>query len=354
MKRSALVLAVCCLVALTASCSKKSATPAATVNGAAIPAQAVVDELDAISGNAAYLSALSKSEEQQGRKVQGATPGSFDTAFATVTLREQIYFRLLRDEVAKQHLVADAPCTDAARNEVYSRVGFSDPAAGKATFEQFPQAYQATLVERYSDLLVLQAHLANQACVADDAAKAYYDAHTTEFEQVCGSVIIVADQAAATAATARLDAGEAFAAVATAVSGDKSAAQGGDIGCKTKGELSAEAIPPFFDTPIGRVSAPTALTSGVVIVKVDSHKQASLDDVRQQASELAATEASSAFQSFIQQAVTAANITVDTRYGTWDAQTGDIVRPPLAGDTSTSVPGTSVPGTSVAPSSPSS
>ncbi|MGI8664193.1 MAG: peptidyl-prolyl cis-trans isomerase [Acidimicrobiales bacterium] len=344
-----LVVIVCCAAALLSACSKNATRPAATVNGKAIPTQALVDELNAIAGNADYLAALEKqaASAKGGAKVQGATPGSFDVAFATSTLRSQIFYVLIHDEVERQRIRADDACATAVRKEVYTSVGFGDAATGEATFAKFSKAYQDTLLQRDTDLLVLQAHLANQACVADDAAKAYYDAHPDEFQQTCGSVLVVADQGAADAAAARLKAGEDFAAVATAVSVDKAtAAKGGDFGCKTKSELSTNVIPPFFSTPVGQVSQPASVGSGFVIVKVVSRRQAALEDVRQQAAELAATQASTALQSFVQQSAQSATVTVDPRYGTWNTKTGQIDMPDAAAQTSTGSGPALVPSTS--------
>lgn len=334
MKRLLAALA-CCLALVGAACTKGGTRPAATVNGTAISTQALVDELDAISANKEYLEGLKEAEQNQGGKVEGSTPGSFDLAFATQTLRSQIFYLLIHDEVRRQNLKADDACVQAARKEVYAGVGFNDPTKGEATFAKFSKKYQDTLLQRDTDLLVLQAHLAGQDCVPDDPAKVYYDANPGEFEQTCGSVIVVADQAAADAAAARLKNGEDFAAVASAVSLDTTtAAKGGDFGCKTKSELSTNAIPPVFTTPVGQVSAPASLGSGFLIVKVVSRQQAALEDVRQQAEELAANQASTALNAFVQQAAQSATVTVDPRYGSWNPQTMSIDMP----DTATTAP----------------
>jgi parvulin-like peptidyl-prolyl isomerase len=346
--RKLLVATACSLVLLGAACSDKGGTrPAATVNGHNISTQALVDELDAIAGNADYLEALKQAN--QGVKIEGDSEGSFDVTFARSKLRDQIFYAIIHDEVTRQGIKADDACVEAARKEVYASVGFSDTDKGEATFAKFPKGYQDTLLERDVDLLSLQAHLAGQECVAEDAAKAYYDANPGEFEQTCGSVILVADQAAADAASARLKAGEDFAAVAKAVSLDTaSAANGGDFGCKTKSELSTAAISVVFTTPVGEVSAATSLgNGGFVIVKVVSRKQAALEDVRQQAAELAASQASNALQAFLQQFASSATITVDARYGTWNAQRGDIDAPEAATQGSTPTTSTeSVPASS--------
>jgi parvulin-like peptidyl-prolyl isomerase len=332
---------VCCLLVFGAACTKDGTRPAATVNGTNIPTQALVDELNAIAGNSTYLGALKSQADQSGTKVEGATTGSFDVSFATQTLRSQIFYALVRDEVAHRGLTADDACTAAARNAVEQQVGFSDAAAGKTTLAAFPQAYQDTLLQRYTDVLLLESDLAGQTCGSEDAAKSFYDANPDKFVQTCGSVIAVADQAAADAAQARLQTGEDFATVASAVSTDTSAAKGGDIGCVLQSQLPAELTSAFFDTAVGAVSAPVDYSGQVFLVKPASRQQAALDDVRSQAEELAASQSGSALQSFVQKAVGAATITVDPRYGVWNPSRSDI-DPPASASASSSDSGASL------------
>ena len=139
------------------------------------------------------------------------------------------------------------------QNDTYTNIGEGTAATGQQLFEKFPKAYQETLLRWNLDQLVLMADLAGQPCVTEDAAKAYYDAHTDEFEQTCFSAIQVATKDRADELVAQIQGGADFAAIAEAEGATSPTTPGGDQGCHAKGELREDLIEPIFHRPIREI-----------------------------------------------------------------------------------------------------
>ena len=342
MKR--LLAALAGLLIVGAACTPPAGSrAAATVNGDDITNQAVVDELNAIGGNEVYLTAIEKSLVTNGGRVRGDAAGSYDGSFVTQVLQRQINYAIVHQEIAHRGLVADDSCKSVALQDVYSTLGSGDTDKGKAVLQQFPADYQATMITRDTDVLVLQAALAGQPCVSADAAKTYYDAHKGDFDQVCLSVILLTDPTAADGIMTQLRGGTDFATVAKASSTDKTtAATGGDVGCVPKAQVPQQLDNAVFQTAIGQVADPVTTSGGVYIIKVNDRKTPEYSEIESQAEELAATAASQALNQWYNQAITGAHVTVDGRYGTWDAANGQIT-PPASASTTTTAPGTGAP-----------
>jgi parvulin-like peptidyl-prolyl isomerase len=116
----------------------------------------------------------------------------------------------------------------------------------------------------------------------------FADQTPTEAEQVNVSHIQVDTQEQAQAALKRLDTGEDFALVASAVSTDTlTAKKGGELGWFVEGELSAHFGPAFeqaaFSLKPGEYSQPITGTLGLHIVKVNERAVRPLDQYQLQA-----------------------------------------------------------------------
>jgi hypothetical protein len=310
------LLALCAIVLPAAACGS-STPPAAVVDGTTISQQTVVDELEAIQGNERYVAAF----EEQGASVLGEEDGTFDSAFVASQLAIRIQYTIVANEVEERGIEVDGACRDAARDQVERR--FVTP-AGEEVFGDFTEAYQDYLVKREADVIALQGDLVDQPCVSEDAVADYYESHQDELEQACASVV------------ADLAGGADFATLAAERSQDPgSAEQGGDLGCLGRGETVEEFDAAAFSQPIGEVGAPVQTSFGYHVILVTSRGTPTLDEARDQIAQRLQEEVEAAFQQWFLDALAAADVTVDSRYGTWNATDATIDRLETEAPTST-------------------
>ncbi|MFN2608676.1 MAG: peptidylprolyl isomerase [Acidimicrobiales bacterium] len=321
-------------VALAASACGSVSSYAATVDGTRISRGSLNGELRDIAANDKYL----KFVESQ---VQVRTNGVFDAAFTASVLSRQIIYTLVDRDLRSRKIALSATDLAAARASAGDRVG------GEDIFTAFSKSYQDTLVKRSAEVNVLSFALAGQGS-PEQASRAYYDAHKDDFAKVCVSHILLPSADAANAAKARLDAGEAFADVAKAVSTDSgSAPKGGVLGCYSHdNQLVPEFAQAMFSQPVGQVGAPVQTQFGFHLILVTSREVPPYEQVSAQAREAAATAAQDKLQAWVADVVNKAKISVNPQYGHFDKNGADSrVVPPEA-------PTTTAPATSVAPAAP--
>ena len=349
MKRiAALVL---CTLAFGAACSGSTSTPAATVNGTAIPTRDLVDELNAIEANPDFINALqSGGAAGGGLTVVGSTAGSFDAAFVSQVLLRQLDYSLIHAELAKRRNVIDDACRVQAQNDVKLNLGNSDATVGEKLFNKFPKSYQDVLVQRDADVIALEAVLSGQTCGQGPDAAGYYNTHPDDFTKLCISLIAVNDQATADTVLAQARGGADFATLARQVSVDaQTKANGGDVGCRLPSEFNPTVAALLQAGKTGDVLDPIPGNTGVSIVKITDRQLAPLSEVQTQAEELASSNSRQAFSTWLRQARTDAKISVDQRYGTFNATTYQIDAPTI--DVNSLAPATSSSSSSSASSS---
>jgi len=144
------------------------------------------------------------------------------------------------------------------------------------------------LVEEFSPQQVIHVEVTERIAVSDKDERAYYDAHTSEFELPAEATVreIVlkatdADRAAkrehAEAVRARLvEPGADFAAIAAEVSDAGTKKAGGLLGTVKKGDLAAALDNAAFTLPVGAISAVIEADYGFHILKVDARTDAAV------------------------------------------------------------------------------
>jgi parvulin-like peptidyl-prolyl isomerase len=131
--------------------------------------------------------------------------------------------------------------------------------------------------------------------VTEDEAKAYYDAHRSEFadpEARHLAQIVIATKEKADEVAARLAKGERFEQLAVEVSIDqRNAAQGGEVGWYTRKDMPNDEFgAPIFALAVNSVTAPLKSPVGfhlVKILEIRPEKQYAFTDVQQDAKERA-------------------------------------------------------------------
>jgi hypothetical protein len=123
------------------------------------------------------------------------------------------------------------------------------------------------------------------AAVTEDQARAYFEAHRSEYGiQVRLAHILVRNKDEAKRALAQIKSGSPFETVAENFSIDQTASLGGDLGYVRRGEMLHELEEPAFSLKVGEVSPVIASGYGYHIIKVlDRHPgagQASFDSKR--------------------------------------------------------------------------
>ncbi len=304
MKRSlvAPVALVALLLAVPVLAGCDEANPdALEVNGTTFSQSSVDDELQELADNEALEEAFGPQSESDGTVI---------SALTAFWLTE-----IVRSEVATQEIDrAGVEVTDADREEGAALLEqtFSGAQAVPAAdiVADFSQSFQDDVAER------------NAALVAFDRAVTDGDIEVPCESGRFVSHILVDSQAAADLLRLQLDGGADFADVAAESSTDPgSAAQGGFLGCFVPGTFVQEFEDGVAAAEIGEVTEPVESEFGFHLILVTDEAPAG-----------AATGGD------ITAFVADADVTVDPRYGDWDAETGQVVAPTPVVSTTTTAP----------------
>jgi parvulin-like peptidyl-prolyl isomerase len=141
----------------------------------------------------------------------------------------------------------------------------------------------------------------------------------------CVSHILVATEAEANDAFARVEGGEEFAAVAAEVSTDTgSGAQGGDLGCSPPDRFVAEFADALTTAEVDVPTAPVESEFGFHVILLREDEVPTEDEVIEALTAQGVGEATNAW--FIEK-VEAAEVSVDETYGTWQTNPPQVVPP---------------------------
>jgi len=288
------LLAAVALAVLLAGCGTFEAGPAATVNGDEITDQTLHDELDAVKDNEGYRTLM---EQQLAQESAGDGKGTFATPFVSNLLSERVYFTLIEQELARGDVSVGQDREDAARAELEER--------GGQDFADLPADQQDALVHRVSVLGALD----------EEVGPRYFEEHKADFDTICVSHVLVATEdrsdaearARAEELKALIDGGAAFRTVASEQSDDQgAAAQGGDLGCGSRGRFPEAFEDAAYGLEVDEVSDPVRTQFGYHLIRLDDRNAAEYRDV-----------IDSVRQRIITSLATDADVTVDRRYGEW-------------------------------------
>jgi len=283
---------------------------AATIDGTPLPAGLIADAVTMFAAAPAALErAFGVTELNQ--------PGSDqpDPTLVAEILSTEIAVRLIEDELARRKL----SLTDNARALATTQVEayFGDTLDTQA-------AYKQLLIDRYAEYIVLDQAL-NGPAPTDAALRAEYDKDPSAYDQACARHILVEAEAEATALVTELSAGGDFAALAKAKSTDTgSGAEGGDLGCQARGVYVEEFEKAVWTGPVGTVQGPVKTDFGYHVIQVTERRTRTFEQAREDIAAALAPEPFAALQSWLTQQWSSRTVTVDERFGTWDAASGRV------------------------------
>lgn len=312
----------------------------------------VDDQLEAISGNDEFVAFL----EESGSTVRGDGVAGLDPAYVAQFVTDLVVFSLIGAEVDERDLAVTDDDRAAGEDDLATRLGGGDAAAGAQLLTAMPASYKQFLVDAFSGVAVLQADIGGAEPSTDAELQAFYDDNPDQFEQACGAHILISsvDEAGAPLPQAEIDAaqeqaegikafieaGADFAEVAEAESDDVgSGAEGGDLGCAGRGQFVPEFEEALFGADPGELVGPIETQFGFHVIRLDELRQLSFEEARAQIEQQLAPETDE-FATFVQGQLQAADVVVLDKYGTWNAEAAR-VEPPVDDDspaTSLTVP----------------
>jgi len=318
---------------------------AALVNGVSITQQQLNSDLTAIAKSSDYQCFLN-AEEAVGTDGQSTLPslsgtvpigeaGSQPTvtaAFAANYLNTVIAHQVVFSLAAARHL--DITSTDLATarqdlngqvNEILSDVAQSKYACGsgaqaltaKEVLDTMPASFVDTNVQFDATVNVLEDDLAGVGSSEADFQR-YFANHPSEFDKDCFTVAEYSSETDAQAGLAQVDAGTSFStvALAAAAANGQSTSQVCDIFYDVSASLPSGSIE---NLALNTVSNPIADGSSYLLLEITSQNPVSYATAR--TAVLGAVQGAGATKAgkAIDAAEKNANISVDARYGKWNA-----------------------------------
>ena len=372
LRLSAVALAVLFAAALSACSDSNTSGVALTVNGTEVSQATIENELDDL---VSYANENPDSQFAQAVFGADGNDNSVTTEFTAQVLQERVVSILINDEFERRELELTDEDRQAAEEQFASQLApqpeadpnadpnspppTADPAAGQAVFDTFSEEFQDFEVTFNAQAAVLSealtAEAGQDADVSAQDVRDYYDENQDQFTQNCVSHILVADEATATDLKAQLDAGADFATLAQENSTDTgSGAQGGDLGCQAPGTFVPEFEAAIDEAEVGQVTGPVQTQFGYHLILVNSKGVQPFDDVKAQIRQQLEQPADDPLNGFLSEALADAEVEVNQRYGSWDAESMTVVPPEGPATPSTTVadpsidPGAgSIPDTSV-------
>lgn len=327
----AVLLAAIVLTLVGTSCSSVSPT-ALTVNSWTL------SESDFQS----QLEAFSKVYETSGgaSQLRSADGNSWATSYTAAFLNDQLSLQLAQVGVKNRGLtVTDADRADA---KALLEQNFTN-GAGASVFSELPASYQASLIEGVAAQNLLSAAVIEEA-QTDDGLRKLYEATKEQYETelVCASHILVlagsgssntapTDAQYATALTSireiqsQLTGATNFATVAAAKSQDTGSAQtGGALPCSPKGTFVTEFEDAAWTQPVGVVGAPVKTKFGYHLILVTARGQLTFEQLKDTLKQTVSENVDAIVGAELIRIAAEANVSVNGRYGQYDATSGRI------------------------------
>lgn len=296
---------------LLASCGDDTPDTAATVNGTEIPTSMVATQAELMSQN-----------PQLTQQFEGASEDQIDQQLNAMALNQLIVETIVLS--GANEMGVEISDDDIAETVEEISAQFGGEEEMYAQLEE-QQGLDRAEVDRQIELLTVQdamiAELGPEVTDAD--VEEAYEGGTPARH------VLVETEEEADDVYERIDGGEDFGAVAEETSIDGTGQQGGDLGFVQPGMT----VPPFeealFAAEEGELVGPVQSDFGFHVI--ERLEKPALEEVageiRTNLEQQGAQEGQMAFQQFVSEQMQAADVEVDPAFGTWDAETGQVVPP---------------------------
>lgn len=368
--------------AVRARSTSLDSSTALTVNGWTLSNDDFDDQVRQLSRNPAYLEARKAANGGQALQVYQSGTDQVDPDLAAELLNERISFRLVADELRVRGITP----TDADRARVAELLGASlgqgsiaggdrppgtaPPAStpsgtvpggplsttdarklGTAVLDGFG-SYRQVFLDGLSGVIALQRVLSGDV-ESEAGQRALYEQNKDRLQVACVTHVLAragnaqpdpttgqtpvptdAEYAAAydkiVALRSRVAAGAPLADVARSDSDDPATREdGGDLRCRTKGTYAEAFDDAVWTQPVGAVGEPVKSPFGWHLIQVRERRLPPFEEIRDQLVSAARQKAGDAFQQWLDGAAKQATVSVDPRYGRWDASRGAVLPAPV-------------------------
>jgi hypothetical protein len=323
---------------------------AASVNGVSISQQQLNSDLNAIAGSAGYQCYLNAEEAvatggatslpsivgatQVG---DGTSQQTVSTGFAGYYLDTAIGHQLVLEVAAARHLQVTPQELSEARSELESQINGilqevtgSKYACSQSTANEvlstMPGSFVDKTVRFNATASVLEEQASGVGSTTADLER-YFANHASEFDTACFTVAEYTSQTDAEAGAAAVAFGTPFSTVAAQTQG------GGPKGCDSLyGVVAGLPGSGLESLALNTVSAPISDNGDYLLIEITKRTPTSFAAARTEVESAVQNAGASKASTIISAAQKAANISVDGRYGTWNATHVLAPTPPATAD----------------------
>lgn len=276
---------------------------AAVVDGHEVPERDFLEELAEFRDN----EGLAQSFSGLGQAGQGAVPADLASVWLTRLIQQELI-----DQIAEDRGIRATEVHRQQAEQINIRQFQSEQ-----VWASFPPWFRDRMLDRDARFIAVVEAVGGSPTEAELAEA--YEAGQEELLQACASHILVETKEQADALKAQLDAGADFAALAQAHSIDEgSVAQGGDLGCQSRGSYPEPFDSQVFTLPLDTVSDPVETQFGFHIIKVASREVTPFEEVRQELAQRVQAEAQERFARLLFELIEKADIEVNPKYGKFE------------------------------------
>jgi hypothetical protein len=333
------VAALAALAAAATACDLSP--PAATVAGTTVTTSQLNAQLSAIAQSPYAQCTLQIQGVNLPSRVTGAGDSTVSSELASFELSTLVLEHLVTSELARRGHPVTAADLAAARQDLVAQM--SSPSAGQSpcvlTGRSLVDRLPAVFRDQQVQFLAAQERLAatlGKVDLSPSALLAYYQAHPTQFQEVCLSDIAVQSQAQAQQIHDAIASGAStFAAQAQQSSIDtQTAANGGHIPCVASTQIVNQVITTAIaGLAPGQISQPVFEPTGTpggngvwFVLRLDGRPDIPFEASQSQIREQLLSPANALVSAEFSRLASRAKVDVDPRFGKWTVARG--IEPP--------------------------